>query len=216
MKIMTKHRSRRKARRTGRQAARPRAAARPAGSRTRRVLGRAGAALRRHKAILRTWAIFYVWIGLFSAVATAGGFQGVYRLLKNLVAWITARTLTLFGHPAQATGEFVDTDSLLLEIIPACTGFLPTMLFLAAVFAYPCRWREKALGLAVGVTGIFLVNLVRVVSLYYVGIHFPVFFERVHILVWQPLVILSAVSLWLLWVVKLTRPDVPAAARASS
>ncbi len=163
---------------------------------------------RRRYPLLRAWAVFFFWIASFSAVAMAGGLRGVFRLLTHHVAEATALTLRLLGHPAQASGVVVDGWGFSLEIIPPCTGLLPALLFLAAVFAYPCRWREKALGVALGLPGIYLLNLARVVSLYFIGLRFPAAFERAHMLVWQPLVIFSSVALWLLWVVKLTRPAV--------
>jgi len=43
------------------------------------------------------------------------------------------------------------------------------------------------------------VNVVRLASLFYVGIHWPGILDVVHQLVWQSLVIVIAVSLWLLW-----------------
>lgn len=164
-------------------------------------------ALRRHRLLLQAWAIFFFWIGLFSAVAMAGGFQGVYRVLTHHVARVTAGALNLLGDNAHASGDHVDGAGFSLEIIPPCTGLLPALLFLAAVFAFPCRWHQKALGVALGVSGIYLVNLLRMVSLYYVGVYFPAAFERAHMTVWQPVIILSVAAFWLLWVVTLTRSE---------
>jgi len=43
------------------------------------------------------------------------------------------------------------------------------------------------------------------VSLYYVGVHWPGVLDSVHLLVWQSLLIVVAVALWLLWAGGITR-----------
>jgi len=47
---------------------------------------------------------------------------------------------------------------------------------------------------------LFVLNLVRTVSLYYIGAHIPVFFDTAHFVVWQAAMILAVVILWLVWV----------------
>ncbi len=46
---------------------------------------------------------------------------------------------------------------------------------------------------------LLLLNLVRIVSLFYIQIHFPRAFEVMHIEVWQVLFIFLAIALWALW-----------------
>jgi len=171
------------------------------------------AVLARHRAVWRAWAVFVFWIALFSALAVLGAASWLEPRLIALVAKLTAAALTAVGKPAQAGGAYVYGPGLTFEIIPACTALQPMLLVLAAVFAYPCRWRDKLLGAAVGVGGLFLVNLLRLVSLYFIGLWWPSRFEQMHILLWQPLVMLAAVALWLFWVLELARPQVTQAAR---
>jgi len=57
----------------------------------------------------------------------------------------------------------------------------------------------------VGVSVLFVVNVVRLVSLYYVGVHWPSALDVVHQVVWQSLVIAIVVAMWLLWAGRASR-----------
>jgi exosortase/archaeosortase family protein len=61
------------------------------------------------------------------------------------------------------------------------------------------------LGIAIGIVALFALNLVRTVSLFYIGAHFPDFLDTAHVLIWQSVMILAAIALWLFWVEKLAR-----------
>jgi len=72
--------------------------------------------------------------------------------------------------------------------------------------AYPCRIRDKIIGILFGIVAISAVNLVRTVTLFFIGTHFSEsVFETAHFLIWQSLVILISIGLWLLWAQKLVR-----------
>jgi exosortase/archaeosortase family protein len=92
-----------------------------------------------------------------------------------------------------------------MGIVTGCTALIPTAIFIAAVLAYPCRIRDKVLGILFGIVAISAVNLVRTVTLFFIGTSFPGFFETAHFLIWQSLVIVISIGLWLLWAQKFVR-----------
>jgi exosortase/archaeosortase family protein len=63
------------------------------------------------------------------------------------------------------------------------------MLFAAAVLALPAVWWRKAAALVAGLAALVAFNVVRLVSLYYVGVYLPAQFEVMHIDVWPVLMI---------------------------
>ena len=73
--------------------------------------------------------------------------------------------------------------------------------FIFAVLAWPIpvTRARRATGLIVGSLLLLLLNLVRIMSLYYTGIYFPGAFEIMHIDVWQPAFIVLAVLIWVFW-----------------
>lgn len=66
-----------------------------------------------------------------------------------------------------------------------------------------------------GTLCLLLLNVVRIVSLYYSGVYCPRMFEVLHVDLWQPVFILLPLVLWLMWVrwslrQRMETPDVPA------
>ena len=75
----------------------------------------------------------------------------------------------------------------------------------AAILAYPAPWRYRLAGLAVGAAAIQVLNLVRIVSLFYLGQWNMRVFEWAHLYAWQALIMLDALVVWLLWLRTLPR-----------
>lgn len=128
--------------------------------------------------------------------------QGMHSLMAFTAA-ATAFILNLFGGNVQLAGTSVSSANFSIGIVGECTGLIPTIIFVSAVLAYPCRIKDKVIGMAIGIFGLYLLNLTRTVSLFYIGSSFPSLFNTAHFLVWQSLIILAAIALWLFWVGKL-------------
>ncbi len=135
-------------------------------------------------------AALLIWIGGNDAVM--GGVQGG-------LARVTGGILNLLGHRTVVTGSTVSSEAFGITVVTACTGLFTTGLFLIAVIAFPAGRTSKLIGVGLGVGGIFLLNVVRLVSLYYIGVHLPGLLDPAHQLVWQSVLIVFAVALWLLW-----------------
>jgi exosortase/archaeosortase family protein len=74
------------------------------------------------------------------------------------------------------------------------------------VLAFPARWTAKLIGVVGGLLAIQLMNLVRIVSLFYIGVFLPEYFSDAHIFIWQSLVILFGISLWIVWAHRFALP----------
>jgi exosortase/archaeosortase family protein len=74
------------------------------------------------------------------------------------------------------------------------------------------------LGILVGLCAVQALNVVRVVTLFYLGQWSPKAFEWAHLYVWQALIMLDVLVVWLIWIRTLPRSSpsssnpVPAAA----
>ena len=128
--------------------------------------------------------------------------QGMNSLVE-FTAKATAFILNLFGADVHASGSTISSSAFSTDIIGECTGLIPMTIFVSAVLAYPCKIKGKAIGIAMGIFGLYLLNLMRTTSLFYIGSTFPSLFETAHYLIWQSLIILAAIILWLFWAGKL-------------
>ena len=86
------------------------------------------------------------------------------------------------------------------------------VIFLAAVLAFPASWKSRLTGLGLGILAIQVVNLVRVVALFLTGVYFPKIFDTSHTVIWQTIVILFGVMLWIFWANRFAVPPAEPAA----
>lgn len=87
-----------------------------------------------------------------------------------------------------------------LQIARSCDGIQAKILLVAGMLAFPTSWRRRSMGALVGVLLLALVNVVRIVSLYFVARDLPAYFDFVHLRLWQPLMLLAAIGIYLGWV----------------
>ena len=154
-----------------------------------------------HRSDVLRIVMFILLLGAVAAgIAFLTNHDGAMTSFQGGIATITSHVINAFGGRTSVTGNVIHSSgNFALSVVTACTGLFTTGVFVVAVLAYPAGLLAKLIGLGFGVVGIFLINLVRLGSLFYVGVHFPNLFDRMHLLVWQSLVIVFALFLWLFW-----------------
>lgn len=84
---------------------------------------------------------------------------------------------------------------------------LTAMLFLFIVQIYSPIGRQKLLGVLLGFVAVQSVNIVRVISLFYLGQWNKDVFDFAHYYLWQALIILDAFVVFLVWLSKLPNQE---------
>jgi len=116
--------------------------------------------------------------------------------------WIvrtSAAVLRAVGEPAVAEGTRLTSAAFTVDVKNGCNGVEAMLILVAAVLAFPAGWKARAAGVAAGVLVIQAANLLRVVSLFWLGVHHRAVFDLFHTAVWQTALILLAVGLFVLW-----------------
>jgi exosortase H (IPTLxxWG-CTERM-specific) len=120
-----------------------------------------------------------------------------------LVARMAAGLLRVLGEDAAVHTTkrdiFLSSSRFSVTIYNGCNGLITSLIFISGVMAFPASWRAKGVGALVGLLAIQAINQVRIVSLFYIGIYLPQFFNESHIFVWQSLVIIAGVAMWIMW-----------------
>ena len=132
------------------------------------------------------------------------------------IAHVSGWLLTALGEKAEVVGTEIRCSSFGVNIENGCNGVETALLFGAAVLAFPASWKRRLIGLGLGFLAIQALNLFRVVTLVWIGIHRPALFNSSHTVIWQSIVVLFGVVLFLIWASR-QRPrpaEVPAPARA--
>ena len=148
------------------------------------------------------FALGNIALGLLTFTPAAG--RHLHEPMARCFAYFSKLILSAFGR-ASVSGASLQYNGFVVQIVEACDGVLPAMIYLSAVLAFPSRWIDKGWGILIGLPAIFLVNLARLVTLMLVGAAWPGVFEQVHIYVWQALVIALAMAVWVFWAERFVR-----------
>ena len=130
-----------------------------------------------------------------------------------LLVKISAALLRVLGEAVTTEGTVIRSSLFAVDVKNGCNGIEATLLLVAAIGAFPASAKARLAGIAVGLAAIQAVNLVRIVSLFWLGAHRRDVFDLFHAAVWQTLLILLAVGIFLAWGRRL-RGGAAAAARA--
>jgi len=121
-------------------------------------------------------------------------------LLAAWMSWGLLRVLGLFlGIDVHLSGTIMGAGAFEVDVSPACSGAVPTTIYLSAVLAYPATWRAKLIGALLGIATIHFINVFRVSALFLIGLYYRQLFHETHVYVAQALVVAAAVALWLFW-----------------
>ena len=158
---------------------------------------------------------FYAKRPVFRFVLILGGLIGAFNVFfylwltksdffegyLHLNAWLTGAFIGLFEDNVSAIGSSVSSSRFSVQIRMGCDALQSSVFLLFAVLASPFRLslRSRLPFIVVGTLCLLLLNLVRIISLYYTGVHFPQAFDAMHLDVWQPVFIFSPLVMWVVW-----------------
>jgi exosortase H (IPTLxxWG-CTERM-specific) len=155
---------------------------------------------------------FFVWFlvlqaSLFGLELTPWAQQWFVIPWTNTLAAIAAGIVTQFDPQVLASGKVLQNTSngFAVSIEAGCNGVEATIVLVAAIFAFPAPWKRKLIGLTIGIIAVQGLNIVRVISLFYLGQWNFNVFEWAHLYIWQALIMLDVMIVWLLWVRTLPR-----------
>ena len=127
----------------------------------------------------------------------------------DFLAVISGALITLV-HP----GVFVIDNKIIngasgigVTILAGCNAVEACGLLIAAMFSFPTYWKSRLSGALIGSAAVQVVNLMRIVSLFYLAQMNDSIFEFAHRFLWQVFIMLDVLVVWLFWVRHLSRND---------
>jgi len=152
--------------------------------------------------MIRFFVLFSVLlVGLFTLEILQPVEKYVILPFTSFIADISVWMIQLFDDNVIATANVIrdKASGFGVRIERGCNGVEALIILFAAIFAFPAPFKNKLLGFAVGFVAIQALNLVRIISLFYLGQWNQVAFEWFHLYLWQALIILDALVVWLVW-----------------
>lgn len=107
-----------------------------------------------------------------------------------------------FLTPAESvvvTGNQLTSQHVNFSVVSGCEGMGGILLIIAAVCAANVRLQDKLKGLLCGVTFIYLLNILRIVGLYYIMRYYVGAFDFAHYFVGQTIIIFLGCIFFMVW-----------------
>jgi exosortase H (IPTLxxWG-CTERM-specific) len=164
--------------------------------------------------VLRFGLIFAAIVtALFAGELTSPGQAYVVDPWTSSVAKVATWLAKLFDPNVGVAGPtlYSTSNGFAVTILAGCNGLEAMIVLIAAILAYPAPWKHRLTGIVAGIAAIQVLNIVRIVSLFYIGQWNPRVFEWAHLYGWQVLIMLDVLIVWLLWLRTIPR-NPPAAA----
>jgi len=92
----------------------------------------------------------------------------------------------------QFTGRYI-------EVTEECNALEATLLLIAAILIFPAPFKHKLYGVILGVCILQGLNILRIISLYYILAFYAEWFTFVHEYLWRGLILLDMLLLFIGW-----------------
>lgn len=152
--------------------------------------------------MIRFFVLFTVLlVGLFTLEILQPAEKYVILPFTSFIADVSAWIIQFFDDNVMSISNVIrdKTTGFGVRIERGCNGVEALIILFAAIFAFPAPLKNKLIGFTIGFFAIQALNLVRIVSLFYLGQWNQVAFEWFHLYLWQALIILDALVVWLVW-----------------
>ena len=120
----------------------------------------------------------------------------------SFLAWFSAALMTVFDADVISHGRIIQSQAtgFGVSIEAGCNGVEAVIILMAGMVAFPAPMRLKLVGVLIGCVAVQAANILRVISLYYLGKWDKEVFDFAHLYLWQALIMLDVLVVWLLWI----------------
>lgn len=125
--------------------------------------------------------------------------------IATLSAWI----ITPFDDSVIAYGRVLrdGANGFAVSIESGCNGVEATIVLVAAVLAFPATWVQRIQAITLGFLAIQVANLLRIISLFYVGQWDIDIFNWVHLYLWPVLIMLDVLLVFIVYLRYISKPS---------
>lgn len=140
-------------------------------------------------------------IGLFTLELLKPVQQHVVEPFTASLASISASLITPFDDSVKSQGRVLQFGDygFAVSIEAGCNGVEATIVLIAAILAFPAPWRSRFWAIAIGFVTIQVLNLARIISLFYLGRWNIDIFNWVHLYLWPVLIMLDVLVVFIFY-----------------
>ena len=153
--------------------------------------------------MLRFFLLFVlIQMGLFAAELSEPIQNALILPFTAMIAQLSAGFIQLLDPQVLAQGVIIQNPKtgFGVAIRAGCNGVEAVIILAAAMFAFPrVPWHYRLNGFIIGALTIQGLNLIRIISLFYLGQWHRPAFDWAHLYVWEALIMLDILIVFLLW-----------------
>jgi exosortase family protein XrtM len=154
--------------------------------------------------------LFLILFGLLNMTYQAGrdGLVGrvlIDRMTVSVSGWLIGEL-----DPAEhirAQGHRLISPKVRLSVLNGCEGTDVMLLLCAALMVFPMSWRQRIRGIIGGILLIYVINQVRIVTLYYSLRYYRSLFDPLHSFVAPSVIVALSVLYFLCWTSHASRKE---------
>jgi exosortase/archaeosortase family protein len=145
-----------------------------------------------------------LWWSFNAHFASGDVFRSVTGFLAAAVfdssAWIDAHILNMDIIKQAENIIHFNANHRAIQINEGCSGFKQMWQVLILFLIFPGPLKHKAWYIPLGILAMFLINIIRIVGLSVVMIHWPQQWDFIHLWVFRPLYYVVIFLMWVWWI----------------
>ncbi len=160
--------------------------------------------------MLRFTGVFFAILLLLFGVEMINTVQERFILpFTAAIASVSAAIVTFFDTNVFAIGNrlYHSVTGFSVSIEPGCNGVEATIILIAAILAFRSTLKQKITGILAGFIAIQVLNLARVISLFYLGQWKTDVFTFAHLYLWPVLIMLDVLLVLVVWLKYIAHPE---------
>lgn len=118
------------------------------------------------------------------------------------VTRLSAALIQCFDARVVSQGNIIQhlDNGFAVAVKPGCNGVEALIVLFSAIIVFPAPWKHKLYGIGVSFLAVQSLNLIRIITLFYLGQWDYKIFEWAHLYIWEALIMLDVLVLFLIWV----------------
>lgn len=150
------------------------------------------------------------WNGLKEFLLNFMAFRNMEAFLAHQVflpsAWIMENILHYTTTAADNT-IYLENNSY-VAVVGSCSGLKQFYQWTVLMILFPGPWKKKLWYIPLGIVTIHVVNILRIVILCVVSVHWPQQWDLIHEWVLRPFFYVVIFGMWVLWVERMRKREV--------
>jgi len=138
----------------------------------------------------------------------------VVEPFTGYVASVSAALLVPFDEAVVSYGRVLQHsgNGFAVSIEAGCNGVEAMIVLFAAIIAFPATWKQRVTALVLGFFAVQIMNILRIISLFYIGQWNMEAFGWMHLYLWPVMIMLDVLVVFFVYLRWIAQPAEGAAA----